>query len=188
MGETVLKKEFNERDLKRIRNLVSKKYNDKISTSIGYTKKEERHFEGHVWEEGGKTWTIKDGIKRNINKINIVSVPLLCPKCSKPMKNKFDKQMYDIHGMCLYCVTEMETELKLKGEYEDYEKEMMRNNIKYVVNNIDNGLDEFLEDIINETYVTEDGTIQQWSGKGIDKEETKKQIRKKINKIKSETE
>lgn len=185
MKETVLKKEFNERDLKRIRNLIGKRQNDKVSTSIGYTKKEEKHFEGHIWEENGKQWTIQNGIKRTVNKLNIVSVPLLCPKCSKPMKNKFDKQMYDIHGMCLYCVTEMETELKLKGEYEEYERNMIKQNAQYTLESLTVGLDEFLDDIINETYAMEDGTIQNWSGKGLDKEETKKHVVKKLNKLKS---
>ena len=41
MQETQLKKQFNERDLQRIRNLATKKVHDKTVTSVGYTKKEE---------------------------------------------------------------------------------------------------------------------------------------------------
>ena len=64
MQETTLKKQFTERDLQRIRNLAQKKVHEKTVTSVGYTKAEEHHVEGDVWEENGKTWTIKSGIKR----------------------------------------------------------------------------------------------------------------------------
>ncbi len=67
--ETTLKKEFSERDLQRIRNLATKKVHDKTVTSVGYSKAEEFHNEGDVWEENGRTWTIKNGIKkRSCNK------------------------------------------------------------------------------------------------------------------------
>jgi len=35
MSDTVLKKEFREKDVQRLRNLVTKKYGDKTSVSIG---------------------------------------------------------------------------------------------------------------------------------------------------------
>ena len=35
-NESVLKKEFRERDVQRVRNIVNKKYGDKISTQVGY--------------------------------------------------------------------------------------------------------------------------------------------------------
>ncbi len=174
MKETQLKKQFSERDLQRIRNLAQKKVHDKTVTSVGYTKAEERHVEGDVWEENGKTWTIKNGIKRTIRKTDAVKAPLLCPKCSKPMKHRFDKQMYGIHQMCLHCVTEMESELKMQGKYEEYEKEMIRKNAQYFADSITDGIDQFLDDLINETYVMEDGTIQNWVGNGLDKQEVKK--------------
>ena len=36
--------------------------------------------------------------------------------------------------------------------------------------------EHFLNDLINETYVMEDGTIQNWVGNGLDKQEIKQQI------------
>lgn len=128
MKETTLKKQFTERDLQRVRNLVQKKVDDKTITSVGYTKAEEIHVEGDVWEENGRTWTIKNGIKRNIRKTDSFAVPLLCPKCNKPMKHHLDKKMFGIHQMCLYCVQDMESELKMQGKYEEYERNMILNN------------------------------------------------------------
>lgn len=184
MQETTLKKQFTERDLQRIRNLAQKKVNDKTVTSVGYTKAEEQHVEGDVWEENGKTWTIKNGIKRTLRKTDGAAIPLLCPNCHKPMKHDFDKRMYNIHQMCLHCVTEMESELKMQGKYEEYEKEMIRKNAQYFADNIATGVDHFLDDLINETYVMEDGTIQNWVGNGLDKAEVKKQIMDRIQKLK----
>jgi hypothetical protein len=185
MKETQLKKQFTERDLQRIRNLAQKKVHEKTITSVGYTKAEEHHVEGDIWKENGKTWTIKNGIKRTVRKTDNVTVPLLCPNCSKPMKHHLDKKMYGIHQMCLYCVTDMESQLKMNGTYEEYEQNMIKKNAQYFTDNISSGLDQFLDDIINETYITEDGTIQNWVGNGLNKEEAKKQIMDKLQKIRN---
>ncbi len=41
----MLKKQFKERDVQRLRNLVTKKYGDKTTQGIGYTKVQEFHNE-----------------------------------------------------------------------------------------------------------------------------------------------
>ena len=53
-------------NLRRVKNILDGNYTGKTLTSIGYKKVNERHEDGDVWEEGGKTWTIKNGIKRNV--------------------------------------------------------------------------------------------------------------------------
>jgi hypothetical protein len=184
MKETTLKKQFTERDLQRVRNLVQKRGGEKTITSVGYSEADQIHEEGDVWEENGRKWTIKNGIKRNVRKTNAVGTPLLCPKCSKSMNHEFDIRMYGIHQMCLHCVTEMESELKMKGEYEEYERKMINNNVNYVVNNLTNSLDQILDDMINDSYVMEDGTIQSWTGNGIDRVEVKQDILTKLQKLK----
>ena len=187
MKETVLKKQFSERDLQRIRNLATKKVHEKTITSVGYTKAEEQHEEGDMWEENGRNWTIKNGIKRTVRKTEGHTVPFLCPNCSKPMNHHFDKKMYAIHQMCLHCVVEMEGELKMQGKYEEYERNMIMRNAQYFAENVSTGLDQFLDDIINASYVTEDGTIQNWVGNGLDKHVLRDQIMEKLNKIKNIT-
>ena len=67
MSDSVLKKEFQKRDVERLRNLVKGKHGDRTTMGIGYSGKvREDHKEGDVWKERGKTWTIRDGIKENI--------------------------------------------------------------------------------------------------------------------------
>lgn len=189
MKETLLKKEFNNKNLTRIRNLIQNKNNDKISDTYGYEEYKKDHSEGDIWEEGGRTWTIKDGIKMNIRKVKESIFPVLCPKCSKPMNHKFDKQMMGIHGMCFNCVIEFETRLKMEGKYEEYERSMIMNNIKYTSDTLLDGYKDFIKDLNNSNYLDEDGTKQAWEGKGINEdkvEEVVDVIKEKLNNI-SET-
>ena len=55
----MLKKEFQQKDVNRMRNLISGKVTDKTAIQSGYEKHQETHKEGDVWEEDGKKWTIK---------------------------------------------------------------------------------------------------------------------------------
>ena len=87
MSDSILKKQFQKRDVERLRNLIKGKSGEKTTSGIGYKGDVEiEHKEGDVWEEDGKTWTIKDGIKENITKLDKfkkVAVPIFCPKCKK---------------------------------------------------------------------------------------------------------
>ena len=57
--------------------------------------------EGEVWEEGGKAWTIKNGIKRTATKMDDARkkmlMPLACPDCGKAMKSHMDKKFWVIN-------------------------------------------------------------------------------------------
>ena len=68
--ENVLKKEFKQKDVQRLRNLLTKKHGDKTTVGIGYSKQQEFHKEGDIWEEDGRKWTIKNGVKQNITKMD----------------------------------------------------------------------------------------------------------------------
>ena len=97
MKESVLKKQFIKKDVQRLRNIVQGKYGEKTRSSVGFSKSQEFYKEGDIWEVDGRTWTIKNGIKQNITKLDkakkIHVVPLLCPKCKKIMKRP-DKKYY----------------------------------------------------------------------------------------------
>ena len=54
MEESKLQREFNQRDVQRMRNIITKDYNARTTTQIGYTKAQTERKEGDVWEEGGK--------------------------------------------------------------------------------------------------------------------------------------
>lgn len=70
-----LNKQFTERDVNRMRNLIQGKHGDKVGQSVGYSKQEKDYKEGDVWEEDGRKWTIKEGIKQNITKLDKAVLP-----------------------------------------------------------------------------------------------------------------
>ena len=52
-----LNKEFERRDVERMRNLIQGKANSSSESQVGYTKKRIERKEGDVWTENKKTWT-----------------------------------------------------------------------------------------------------------------------------------
>lgn len=166
MGESLLKKDFKSKDVERVRNLVKKDFSAKTTTGVGYEKQYEIHNEGDVWEESGRTWTIKDGIKQNITKLDAakkaMQMPLKCPKCGGPMKHWLAQKMYKIHGFCFDpCTVEYEATLRKAGLYEQYEKSMIKGGLRVFLQDMEQ---YFLEQINQtDTFVTEQGDVEDWS-------------------------
>ena len=179
----MLKKEFKRKDVNRARNLIMGKTNASTNTQIGYKKHTEDYKEGDVWTENKKTWTIKNGIKQTISKLDTIKkevfMPLCCPKCGKVMKGQLDKPNYKIHKKCHDCVVEFEHKLRIRGEYDDYIKKLKTKNSLDIVNE----MESYLLDAINTSnsgFVSEDGVIEKWVG-GVDKVELTKQVKEAVN-------
>jgi len=178
--DSVLKKEFKKSDVERVRNLVNKDYTASTKAQSGYKKVSKRYKEGDIWEQDGRKWTIQNGIKQNITKLDTakksIRVPLVCPKCGKPLKNHLDIKMYKIHGMCLDCVSEMEHKLKLAGLYKQYERRIMQGNMKEFAKDIE----QWALDQVNSksSYVTEAGDVEDWHSNSQKNNEFLKEIRK----------
>ena len=83
---TGLKKEFQEKDVERLRNLIQGKHGNKTRSSVGFSKADEFHAEGDIWESNGRTWTIKEGIKQNITKLDITTKHLSLIHISEPTR------------------------------------------------------------------------------------------------------
>jgi tRNA 2-selenouridine synthase SelU len=162
--ESLLKKEFKQSDVQRVRNIVNKDFTSKTKSQTGYQKKYTHHKEGDIWDEGGKQWTIKNGIKQNITKLDkakkAIRMPLCCPKCGNRMKKRLDEKMFKVHGFCFDCVVEYETSLKHAGLYEEYEKKMTQGNILGFIDNLQAWITESLHDDIS--MVTEQGDVEDW--------------------------
>lgn len=165
MGESLLKKEFKQSDVQRVRNLVNKDFTSKTKSQTGYQKAYKHYKEGDIWDENGKTWTIKNGIRQNITKLDAakkaVRIPLSCPKCGGPMKHHLAKKMYKIHGFCFDpCTVEMEADLRRIGLYKEYERKMMQGNIKSFASDIEQWVDDFIN--AQSSFVTEQGDVEDW--------------------------
>ena len=180
----MLKKEFKRKDVDRARNLLTGKSGASSETQVGYKKKRVDYKEGDVWVENKKTWTIKDGIKQTISKMDAIKkeifMPLCCPKCSKVMKKRLDKPNYKVHKTCFDCVIDFEHKLRIRGEYDDYIKNLkLKNNLTQ----IDEMESMFLElaNQSNEGFVSEHGEVERWKG-GINKDKISSNITKAANK------
>ncbi len=166
---TQLKKEFAKKDVERIRNLVTGKYGKKTRESVGYSKPEIFHEEGDVWNShDGRTWTIKDGIKQNITKLDKAKkahiMPLFCPKCKKTMNRRVDKPYYHTYNFCLNCYAKFEDKLKAEGKYEEHFNEVNNKVIDSRIQDFKDFVKEKLNES-NEGHVTEQGDIETWHGK-----------------------
>ena len=163
--ESLLKKEFKQSDVQRARNLVNKDFTAKTKEQVGYQKAYKRYEEGDIWDEGGKTWTIKNGIKQNVTRLDAakkaIRIPLRCPKCGGPMKHWLAQKMYRIHGFCFDpCTVEHEASLRKAGLYEQYEKRMMQGNMKAFAKDIEEWVLDYVSQ--QESFVTEDGVVEDW--------------------------
>ena len=167
--ETVLKKEFQKKDVERLRNLMQGKYGEKTRSSVGFTNPQEFYDEGDVWESDGRTWTIENGIKQNITKLDKAkkthTMPLFCPKCSKLMK-RVDKPYYNVHKYCLHCHARAEDKLKAEGKYEEHYNEINNKTIDGRIEEFKQYINEKLKES-NNSFVSENGEVEKWVG-GLD--------------------
>ena len=177
--DNMLKKEFKSSDVQRVRNIVNKDFTSKTKSQTGYQRRHERHKEGDVWEYSGKIWTIKNGVKQNITKLDkakkAIRTPLACPKCGGSMKHHLAKKMYKVHGFCFDpCTVEYEASLRKAGLYEQYEKQMMQNNMNGFLKDLESWLGDKLLEV--DTFVTEQGDVEDWkhNKKKYEEEITKK--------------
>jgi hypothetical protein len=188
MSESKLIKDWKRSDVQRMRNLLTNSSNNITKTQIGYNKKHVDYEEGNIWEEHGRKWTIKNGLKQTVTRLDrvkkLVVMPLCCPKCEKPMtKGHIDKYMYSIHQKCLDCVIEYETRLKIEGKFGQYAIDMQKQGVRYHIKEMEDVLLELMMNESNESFVTEAGDIEAWRGKGTDKQQIVKDIQEYIQKL-----
>jgi len=174
MSESQLTREFDERDLQRMRNIITGNTANATRIQTGYEKKNIERKEGDVWEENGKKWTIKNGLKQTVTKHDklreLVKIPLKCPECERAMKaNKLNKKMWNIHKKCFDCVIEYETKLKATGGYEEYAKKIMNANKNTFADDYEAAVKEY-ENSQPDTYVSEAGDIENWVGGKVNPE------------------
>ena len=186
MSDNILKKEFNKKDVERLRNLVKGKSGKRTSQGIGYTKKEEFHKEGDIWEENGRKWTIKDGIKQNITKLNKfkkAAVPLFCPECKGIMNKQLDPHYFKTYGACLDCIKKKETKLKTEEKWDKHTKDIHNKEIDKTIEEYTQFMHMKMEQS-NDGFVTEAGEVEKWKG-GINKERAEEALREGIEYLKS---
>ena len=168
-----MKKAISEAKVQRMRNIVTGKHKAKTATQIGYKKVKQRRVEGDVWEERGKTWTIKNGIKQNFTKLiglrKSIRIPLCCPECGERMKKRLDKKFYKLRNKCFDCNIADEHAMKLEGTYDQYERDTIGKKLDIMYENVRDGFQEYV-DSITKDYITESGHKEEWYG-GLNKQQ-----------------
>ena len=105
---------------------------------VGYTADSEfsSRKDCEIWEDAnGKKWIKKNGTKRAINNVNtstIESTKCRCKDCNMDIRwgNRYDEILYNKTGRCQECLAKFETQLRVKGKYEEYEQnKLLRNQL-----------------------------------------------------------
>ena len=183
---------MDKKGIQRMRNLVSGNASNKTKISTGYGKSRTVRSEGDEWELNGKTWTIKNGIRQTVSKLDAareaIKVPMECPKCGDHrMQHHAYKAMYKKFGMCLNCVVKLEKKLRKAGKYEEFVTELAKSDDKAWLKDKTEEYYDWLNTIDNKSYITEAGDIEDWSG-GKSKETLKKEFDNQVKKIKKDLE
>jgi hypothetical protein len=179
--ENTLKKEFNPRDVQRMRNIITGKTGDRTQIQTGWEKNNQDYKEGDVWEENGKSWTIKNGIKMTVTKLDkvkeLVLMPLCCPECNNVMKiNDYNKKMWGIHRKCFDCVIKMESEIKRLGKWDEYCADIMNRNKNAELDDLEAALEQWVDE--SDSFVSEQGEVEKWGGG--DKKAIYKQVKAEL--------
>jgi len=121
-----------ERQNKALADLMSGKEYEKDYVQVGY--------EGKVDDKGGETR------ESELSKVmQSVRMPLFCPSCKKAMKKKLDDKFWRTKGHCFDCQIDFENKLRVKGEFDNYAKEIINGNKKAYLNDLKQSLVEFEE-------------------------------------------
>jgi len=117
-----------ERQNKVLKDLISGKEHEKSYTQVGYEGKKEKQGD----------------IKSELTDIMAEArVPLFCPKCKKTMKKKLDNKFWYLYKHCFDCQIDFEHELRLKGEYKEWELSKTKNNQKAWVDDMIQGIEQW---------------------------------------------
>jgi hypothetical protein len=180
-----LKKEFVPRDVQRMRNILTGQTGDRTQIQTGWDKNTQTYTEGDVWEDNGRKWTIKNGIKQTVTKLDeikkLVVLPLSCPNCGKLMKvDDYNKKMWGIHQKCFDCVIKMESEIKRQGKWDEYCANIMNLNKNAELDDLERALEQWVTE--KDSFVSEAGEVEKWGGG--DKTDVYKQVKAEIAELK----
>jgi hypothetical protein len=144
------------------------------NTTIGWTKSEENHNVGDIWEdefykyEKKEGYTIKTGKNHEaLQEIrNYLNLKKECsnPSCKKHKKTKNDEKLIQKTSYCINCLADIEHNFRGAGIWKEYEefriytRMIVEGKIKL----------EELKQSINEIkpyyeFINEDGSVEKWS-------------------------
>jgi hypothetical protein len=159
---------------------------------VGYTADSEfsSRKDGEIWEDAnGKKWIKKNGTKRAINNVNtsiIESTKCRCKDCNMDIRwgNRYDEILYNKTSRCQECLAKFETQLRVKGKYEEYEQnKLLRNQLSQAKEfriKVQESFD-FVSTHEKISFPNGDGTLDEWTIER--KQNILKDLKKDLKKI-----
>jgi hypothetical protein len=159
------------KNIKAVNEMLLGEHKTQTKKSISFEgKKFVKKEVGETWiDDDGQSWEQKNGYRVKVGKFAKLREDLKAfPNCNKEMctciePSQADLKMKAYHGVCLDCVVEMEHDLKLKGEYDEYERTKLLNNAESWLKEAEVEK-EVLKSTIKASFINEDGSIEEWDG------------------------
>src|SRR5210317_62984 len=177
------------KNIKAVSEMLESKHKTQTKKTVAFdTKEVVRREVGELWTDTkGQQWEQRKGYKVKVGKLAKLREELKgFPNCRKDVCTCIDAGQADLkmkayHGMCLDCVTDMEHDLKLKGEYDEYERKKLLNNAESWLKEAEIEK-EVLKKTIKASFINEDGSTEEWDG--LSEEKVMKQIEEGFEKFK----
>jgi len=146
---------------------------DRPFVQVGYKETEDmtKRKVGEVWTDTrGKSWVQKEyGKASHTPLMDMISteINVKCNTCKKDIKwgSKQDSKMFVKTGMCLDCLTDYETQIRIKGKWSVYEqKKLYENERSYIMDikaKVKDGLDYTKKTHVL-TFVNSNGLVEEW--------------------------
>lgn len=172
-------------DVRRKINEVMKKTSEQIV--VGWRPSlEEKRQEGDVWEDvGGKKWTIKNGVRQTVTKLDAAKTPHWCPQCSKPLNHRIDVKFWRIRNKCMDCIIKEETEIRRQGKWKEYEESIMKANYIAALEDKIQELQHLYENVSTPEVIHADDynilMVEKWN---VNVDQIKKDLLEDIEKLK----
>ena len=172
------------KNVKAVKEMLDGKHKTQTKKTISFADKViERREVGETWtDDKGQKWEQRKGYKVKVGKLSELRQELKSfPNCNKETctciePGQADLKMKAIHGMCLNCVIEMEHNLKMNGEYEEYKRKKLLPNAEAWLQQAE--LEKVvLKLTLNASFVNEDGSVEEWA-EGMTEEELVEKIDK----------
>jgi hypothetical protein len=170
------------RNIKVVKDMLEGNHRSQTRTVVGYEPKKEyvKREVGEIWDEtlpDGTVieWEQKKGYKikrpKNLKVLSDVREFLQqypncyvdCKKKKRKNYTKYDDDTRKIHGMCLDCLARFETQLKVEGKFEEYEREKKLNSLIDLFKEAEKEKEIIKQSLESINFANEDGTQERWN-------------------------
>lgn len=104
--------------------------------------------------------------------IKVPKMPETCPECGKSSRHHLHIKFLKLRNKCFDCVLKEEHEIRLSGEWEEYENWVMGENKLAYFRDIKDEIDDYLNNGLKKVhqYVDANGSIEEWTNPNFEKD------------------